>query len=58
MEIHSIKNPTKAILEMENLGILQTTEASFTNRVQEIEEKIAGIEDMREKMNTSVQRQC
>lgn len=43
---------------MENLGILQTTEASFTNRVQEIEEKIAGIEDMREKMNMSVQRQC
>ena len=44
----------QATLEMENLG-KQTgiTDASITNRIQEIEERISGVEDTIEEIETT-----
>ena len=40
---------------MENLGKQTgTTDASITNRIQEMEERISGIEDMLEEINSLV----
>ena len=45
----------KGNLEMRNLGTQTgTTEATFTNRTQEMEETTSVIEDMIEEMDTSV----
>ena len=46
MEIESKKKiQTDGILEMKNLGIgTGTTEACFTNRTQEMKERIPGLE--------------
>ena len=54
MEIEAIKKTqVEATLEMENLGKRTgTTDASITNRIQEMEERISGIEDI----DTSVNR--
>lgn len=42
-------------LEMKNLGKRTgTTDASITDRIQEVEEKISGIEDTIEGINTSI----
>ena len=47
LKIESIKKKTEGIQEMKNLGIWKgTTETRFTNRIQEIEKRIWGIEDM------------
>jgi hypothetical protein len=49
------KTQTEGILEMENLGKRTgTTDASITNRVQGMEERIAGLEDTVEDTDTSV----
>ena len=47
MEIEAIKKTqVEATLEMENLGKRTgTTDASITNRIQEMEERISGVED-------------
>ena len=40
---------------MENLGkLIGTTDASITNRIQEMEERISGIEDVIKEIDTSV----
>ena len=45
----------EGILEMENLGKRSgVTDASINNRVQEIEERISGIEDTLEDIDTRV----
>jgi hypothetical protein len=45
----------KANLEMENLGKKSgITDVSITNRIQEIEERISGIENMVEKIDITV----
>lgn len=42
-------------MEIKNLGILTvTTETRFTNRIQEMGDRISGIEDRIEEMDTSV----
>ena len=44
------KTQTEGILEMENIGKRTGfTNTSITNRIQEMEERISGIEDMIEK---------
>lgn len=49
------KTYTEGILEMENLGTLTgTTEASLTNRIQDMKERISGNEDTIEEMDTVV----
>ena len=55
-EIEKIKKTqTEGILEMENLGKWTgTTEASITNRVQEIEKRISGTEDTIEEIDSLV----
>jgi hypothetical protein len=47
MEIETIKKTQmEATLEMENLGKRTgTTDTSITGRIQEIEERISGVED-------------
>ena len=47
MEIEPIKKTqTEEILEMENLGKrTETIDVSTANRIQEIEERILGVED-------------
>jgi hypothetical protein len=57
MDIEIIKeSQMKGILEMENLGKRsRTTDANITNRLQEIEERISGIEDIIEDIDTKVQ---
>jgi predicted nucleic acid-binding Zn-ribbon protein len=51
IEVEAIKKTqSEGILEMENLG---TTELSITNRIQEMEERISGIEDAIEEVNAS-----
>ena len=47
MTIEAIKKTQrKGILEMENLGKRTgTTDTSITGRIQEIEERISGVED-------------
>ena len=59
VEIEAIKKKqTEEILEMENLGKRTgTTHASLTNRRQEIEERISGIDDTIEEIDVS-QRKC
>jgi hypothetical protein len=56
MEIEAIKKTQSGrILEMENLGKLRgTTVASITNRIQEMEERVSGIEDVIKEIDTSV----
>lgn len=53
MEIEAIKKIlTEGILEMETLGKWAgTTDASITNRIQEKEERISGIEDTIEEID-------
>lgn len=59
MKIESLKKiQTEGIVEMKNIGIqIGTTEASFTSRIQEVEEKISGIDDIIE-LDTSVKEKC
>jgi hypothetical protein len=56
MEIEIIrKSQMEATLKMENLGKTSgTTDASITNRIQEIEERIYSIRDIKEDIDTSV----
>lgn len=55
MELSSIKKNQGGILGAKTLGIwIRSTEAAFTNRMQENQEKNSGIEDKIEEMNTSV----
>jgi chromosome segregation ATPase len=57
MEIESIKrSQRKTTLEIENLGKRPgVIDASITNRIQEIEERISGAEDTIESIDTTVQ---
>jgi hypothetical protein len=44
---------------MENLGKRTgTTDASIINRIQEMEERISGVEDRGKKINASVKERC
>ena len=53
IEIEVMKTQAEGILEMKNLGMwIETTEASFTNRIQKMKWRILGIEDTREEMET------
>lgn len=54
-ELEAMKKiQTEGILEMKNLRIQTgTSEASFTNR---IEERISGVEDTVEEMDTSIKK--
>jgi hypothetical protein len=56
MEIEEIKkSQIEATLDMKNLGKrMGTTDASITNRIQKIEERILGIEDAIEETDISV----
>jgi predicted nucleic acid-binding Zn-ribbon protein len=53
MEVETIKkSQMEAILKMENLGTRSgATDASINNRIQEIEERISGIEDIDTTLN-------
>ena len=53
MAIEAIKKTlTDKIMGMENLGKLaKTTDASITNKIQEMEERTSAIEDMTIKKN-------
>ena len=49
------KTQTERWLDMENLGKRTgTTETSITNRIQEIEERISGIEDTIEEIDSLI----
>ena len=53
--IHLRKPYLHSTLEMDNLGKRsEATDASITNRIQEIEERITGVEDTIEDIDTSV----
>ena len=57
MEIETIKKKSQreTTLEIENLGMrLGVTDVSISNRIQEIEERISGIEDTIEDIGTLV----
>ena len=56
MEIETIKQSQKVTtLEIENLGRKSgDIDASITNRMQEIEERISGTDDTIEKIDTTV----
>jgi methionine synthase II (cobalamin-independent) len=56
MEIEAIKKAyTEEILEMENLGkTTETSNTSIGNKIQEMEDRISGIEDTVEEIDTSV----
>jgi hypothetical protein len=56
MEIEAIKKTqTEGILEIENLGKRTgTTDASITSRIQEMEDRISGAEDMIKEIDASV----
>ena len=56
MEIELIKKTqTERNLEMKNVGTqTSTSEVSLTNRNQEMEERISGIEDKTEEMGTLI----
>jgi hypothetical protein len=56
VEIETIKKTqTEEILEMENIGKrVGTIYADMTNRIQEMEERISGIDDTIEEIHTSV----
>jgi hypothetical protein len=51
VEIEPInQSQTEGILEMKNPGSgTQTTEASFTKKIQQMEERISGLKNMTEK---------
>ena len=59
MEIETIeKSQKETTLELENLGKRSgVIDASFTNRIQETEERISGAEDTIENIDTTI-RQC
>ena len=56
LEIETIKKIyMEASLEMDNIGKRsEATDTSITNRIQEIEERISGVEDTIENVNTSI----
>jgi hypothetical protein len=55
IKLNQQKIQNKGNVEMKSLGSrIRTTERSLTNRKQEIEEIISGIEDIIEEMNMSV----
>ena len=56
MEVEKIKkSQKKTTLEIENLGKKSgAIDASITNRIQEIEERISGAEDSIENMDTTI----
>jgi hypothetical protein len=56
MEVKTIKKPQReTTLEIENLGKSSgLIDASITNRIQEIEERISGAEDTIENNDTTV----
>ena len=56
MEIETIKKSKReTTLEIENLGKKSgVIDASITNRIQEIEERISGAEDTTENIDTTV----
>ena len=56
MEVEKIKkSQKKTTLEIENLGKKSgAIDASITNRIQEIEERISGAEDTIENIDTTV----
>jgi predicted nucleic acid-binding Zn-ribbon protein len=56
METKSIKKSQReTTLEIENLGkISGVIDASITNRIQEIEERISGAKDTRENIDTTI----
>ena len=56
MEVETIKKSQREItLEIENLGKKSgAIEASITNRIQDIEERISGEEDSIEKIDTTI----
>jgi hypothetical protein len=50
-----IKSPLEASLEMESLGKRSgATDASIINRIQEIEERISGVEETIEDIDTAI----
>ena len=55
-EIEAIKKTqTKGMLEIENLSKrTETTNASITNKLQEMKERLSGVEDMIEEIDSSV----
>jgi predicted RNase H-like nuclease (RuvC/YqgF family) len=55
-EIEAIKKTqTEVILEMENLGKRTgTTDTNITKRIQEMEERISGVKNTIEEIDTSV----
>ena len=55
-EVDTIKKTqSEAMLEIEYLGKKSgTIDASISNRIQEIEERISGAEDYTEKMGTKI----
>ena len=59
MEIETIKESQReTTLEIENLGNKsEDIDASITNRIQEIEERISGVEDTIENMDTTKKMQ-
>ena len=58
MELETVKkSQTETTLELENLGKRSgLIDASITNRIQEIEEKLSGAEDTKENIDTTVKR--
>ena len=56
MEVESVKKTqVEATMEMENLWKGSgTTDASINNKIQEIEERISGVEDTLEDIKTSI----
>jgi hypothetical protein len=56
VEVETIKNTQmEANLEMENLGKRSgIIDVRITNRIQEIKEQISGVEDIVEKIDTTV----
>jgi hypothetical protein len=58
MEVETIKKPQKATtLEIENIGKKSgAIDASITNRIQEIEERISGAEDTLTNIDTTIKK--
>ena len=58
MEVDTIKKTkSEATLEIENLGKKSgNIDASISNRVQEMEERISGAEDSIENMGTTIKK--
>jgi predicted nucleic acid-binding Zn-ribbon protein len=56
VEVETIKKTQmETYLEMENLG-KKLTDVSFTNKIQQIEERISGVEDTVEEIDTTVKK--